>query len=64
MLMRILVHHLKNSMSKLLYYDLPRLNHFQKEWLKSNGYNFVRVEMDESDKFWWETYGIKEEEND
>lgn len=51
-------------MSKLLYYDLQRLNHFQKEWLKSNGYKFVRVEMDESDKFWWETYGIKEEEND
>lgn len=51
-------------MSKLLYYDLPRLNHFQKEWLKSNGYNFVRIEMDESDKFWWETYRIKEQEND
>ena len=51
-------------MSKLLYYDLPRLDYFQKEWLKSNGYNFVRVEMDETDKFWWEVYGIKEEEND
>jgi hypothetical protein len=50
-------------MSKLLYYDLPRLDYFQREWLKPNGYSFVCIEMDESDKFWWEVYRIKEEEN-
>ena len=48
-------------MGKLLYYDPPRLSYFQKEWLKPNGYSFVRVEMDESDKFWWEVYKMKEE---
>lgn len=51
-------------MGILRHKDLKQLDYFQESWLKSNGYNFVRVEMDESDKFWWKTYGIKEEEND
>ena len=58
------MNHLKSSMSILRHEDLKQLDYFQESWLKSNGYNFVRVEMDETDKFWWEVYGIKEEEND